>query len=343
MQASADSWLIYGATGYTGELIAREAVTRGIRPILAGRSPEKVATLARELGCEHRVFDLAHPDLSGVALVLHCAGPFNATSKPMVDACLREKVHYVDITGEIVVFESIFRRDAEAKSAGITLLPGAGFDVVPTDCLAAMLKERMPDATELWLAFAMIGGEVSRGTLKTMLEGAPHGSAIRREGKIVRVPHLWDVRTIPFPSRPRLAATIPWGDISTAFRTTGIPNIRVYSAQSPRAVRQLRLMRPLLPLLRLAPLQRLAVRYADKRTGPSLEKRTKGSVELWGRVTNAKGEEITMTMTVAEGYAFTVLSALAAVDRILAAPKAGAFTPAGLFGADFVRGIAGTR
>jgi short subunit dehydrogenase-like uncharacterized protein len=336
------TWLIYGANGYTGDLIAREAVARGQRPILAGRSREKIEALARELGCEARVFDVAQPQLEGVDLVLHCAGPFSRTSRPMVDACLRARVHYVDITGEIAVFEAIFARDAEAKQAGVTLLPGAGFDVVPTDCLAAMLHERMPDANELWLAFASIGGSLSPGTLKTSIEGAAWGSAIRRDGRITRVPHLWDVRTIPFPTRSMLAATIPWGDIATAYRTTRIPNIRVYSAQSPKAVRRMRLMRPLLPLLRFAPLRNLAMRRAGRQRGPSPAKRAAGRIELWGRVANTRGDEITMTMTVAEGYTFTVASALKAVERILAAPESGAFTPATLFGSRFVREIPGT-
>lgn len=336
-------FLIYGANGYTGELIARAAVARGERPILAGRSRAKIEPLARELGCEARVFSVDQPDLHDVSLVLHCAGPFSRTSRPMVDACLRDRVHYVDITGEIAVFEEIFARDAEAKAAGITLLPGAGFDVVPTDCLAAMLHERMPDATELWLAFATVGGAISRGTMRTSLEGAAAGGAIRSGGRIVRVPHLWDVRTIPFPSRPRFAATIPWGDIATAYRTTGIPNIRVYSAQSPRALRQMRLIRPLLPLLRFAPIREFVLHRAARQAGPTAEQRENGRVELWGRVANAEGATTTMTMTVAEGYRFTTDSALAAAERTLVGSRPGAFTPAALLGARFVDSIAGTK
>src|SRR5688500_15029619 len=170
-------WMIYGAYGYTGDLIAREAVRRGHHPLLAGRDAAKTEALAKELGLPYRVFDLSQPDLSGVKLVVHTAGPFSHTSAPMVQACLDAGVHYLDITGEISVFESVFRRDADAKKRGVLLLPGVGFDVVPTDCLAATLKERLPDATELWLAFSSTGG-TSRGTLKTMIEGAGLGSAI---------------------------------------------------------------------------------------------------------------------------------------------------------------------
>ncbi|MDQ3281725.1 MAG: saccharopine dehydrogenase NADP-binding domain-containing protein [Acidobacteriota bacterium] len=332
-------WMVYGANGYTGELIAREAVRRGIRPILAGRNAARIEALARELGCEWRAFDLDKPDLRGVELVLHCAGPFIHTSRPMVDACLAAGAHYLDITGEIAVFEAIFVRDAEARQRNVTLLPGVGFDVVPTDCLAAMLHSELPDANELTLAFYARGAGVSRGTLKTMIEGAGYGGAIRRDGKIVTVPQLYDVRTIPFPSGPRLAMTIPWGDVSTAFRTTGIPNIRVYSAQSPRAIARMRWMQRVLPLLRIRALRAIALRFANRQQGPSAAVRETAKVELWGRVANARGEERTRTMTVAEGYQFTVRSSIAAVERVLAHPRGGAFTPAALLGAEFVTTI----
>jgi short subunit dehydrogenase-like uncharacterized protein len=334
-------WMLYGANGYTGELIAREAVARGERPLLAGRSKEKIETLGRELGCETRVFDLDAIDLSGVSLVLHCAGPFLHTSAPMVRACLSAGVHYLDITGEIAVFEAILARDREAKERGVMLIPGAGFDVVPTDCLAAMLHAKLPDANELWLAFSTKSG-VSRGTLKTMIEGAGWGSAIRRDGKITRVPHLFDVREIPFSSGPRLATTIPWGDVSTAYHTTGIPNIRVYSAQSRKGLRQMRWMRPFLPLMKNDTIRRIALKRAERTHGPSAERRARSRVELWGRVANTSGREITMTMTTAEGYDFTVLSSLEAVHEVLREATPGAWTPARAFGPGFVTRFPGT-
>jgi len=336
-------WMIYGAYGYTGDLIAREAIRRGHKPILAGRDAAKTVALARELDLPSRVFDLSSPDLSGVELVVHCAGPFLHTSKIMVNACLAAGAHYLDITGEIAVFESVFKRDAEAKERGILLLPGVGFDVVPTDCLAATLHERLPDATDLWLAFASMGGGLSRGTLKTMLEGAGWGGAIRENGRIRRVPQAFDVREIPFPSGPRWTMTIPWGDVSTAYRTTGIPNIRVYTAYPRSAIRQMRLLRGLMPLLRLKPIQRLAQKYADRQKGPGQEQRTKAHVELWGRVVNAKGEEVTLTHSMGESYDFTARSAVQAVEHVLASPKAGAMTPVLALGREFCRTVeAGT-
>lgn len=335
--------LIYGANGYSGELIAREAVRRLLRPILAGRNARKVEALARELNCESRVFDLTEPKLDGVDAVLHCAGPFVHTSAPMVQACLDAGVHYLDITGEIAVFESIFARDAEAKARGVTLLPGVGFDVVPTDCLAAMLSARMPEATHLELAFYARGGSPSRGTMKTMIEGGAAGGAIRRDGAIVRVPALFDVRDIPFSCGPRTAMTIPWGDVSTAFRTTGIPNIRVYSAASPRAIARLRRARHLAPLLGLRPVKRALQALAGRRAGPGEARRAQSRTYLWGRVSNGR-DELSMTLTTGDVYTFTAQSAVSAAARILEEPpRPGAVTPAARFGSEFVFTIEGVE
>ena len=336
------NWLIYGANGYTGELIAREAVHRGHRPVLAGRNARKIEPLARELGCESRTFDLAAPQLTGIGLVLHCAGPFIRTSAPMIDACLAAGAHYLDITGEIDVFEAIFARDGEAQQRGVTLLPGVGFDVVPTDCLAAMLASRMPDARELSLAIYPKNGELSRGTTKTMLESIGEGGAIRRDGRIVRVPLASDVREIPFSCGRRTAMTIPWGDVSTAYRTTGIPNIRVYNASSPKAIARVRRLSFLLPLVGIKPVRRLLQKIAERRTGPDESLRTSARVYLWGAVANARGEEIAMTMTTPEGYAFTTLSAVNSVERFLSgSARPGSFTPASLLGPEFVMTIPG--
>lgn len=104
------NWIIYGANGYTGELIAREAVRQGLKPTLAGRNKAKVEALAQELGLDYKAFGLDNVDavsqqLQGFKLVMHCAGPFSATSKPMMEACIKAGTHYLDITGEISVFE----------------------------------------------------------------------------------------------------------------------------------------------------------------------------------------------------------------------------------------------
>ena len=181
--------LIYGATGYTGRLIAKVAADRGASPILAGRDLGRVEAVAKPLGLAARAFDLRDPRridaaMAGVSAVLCVAGPFSTTSKPMADACLRNRVHYLDITGEIDVFEALAARDAEAAARGVTLLPGVGFDVVPSDCLAAHLKRRLPDAVDLKL-YLSLGANMSRGTAKTMVEAIAAGTRLRRNGRLV--------------------------------------------------------------------------------------------------------------------------------------------------------------
>ncbi|MFY9824765.1 MAG: saccharopine dehydrogenase NADP-binding domain-containing protein [Thermoanaerobaculia bacterium] len=342
--------MIYGANGYTGELAAREAVRKGQAPILSGRKAEAIGALARELGLPSRVFSLDDMQataaaLQGVQAVLHCAGPFLHTSAPMVKACLASGAHYLDITGELAVFESVLARGDEARQAGVALLPGVGFDVVPSDCLAARLAAALPDATELALAFDSVGGSVSRGTMKTMIESLPGAGAVRRNGEIVPVPVAFDVREIDFGPRggKRWAMTIPWGDVSTAYHSTGIPNIRVYSGTPPAQIRRMKRLAPLLPLAGWGPVKRLALRWVEKRvTGPSEQVRETARIHLWGEVRNAAGRSVTATLETPEGYRFTASSAVASVERLLQGTvPPGAWTPSRAFGADFVTGLPG--
>lgn len=343
------TWMIYGANGYTGDLAAREAVKKGLSPILAGRNAEALGKLGRELGLPVRTFPLDDPqaaaaELYGVKAVLHCAGPFVHTSAPMVNACLATGTHYLDITGEIVVFETVLARGEEARKAGVALLPGVGFDVVPSDCLAARLAAALPDATELELAFYTEGGSVSRGTMKTMIESLPHAGAIRRNGRIVPVPVAFDAREIDFGGKAgkRWAMTIPWGDVSTAYHSTGIPNIRVYSGTPPATIRKMKRLAPLLPLAGWKPVKRFAQRWVERKvTGPSEHARQTARVYLWGQARNADRSVVSRLET-PEGYQFTAISAVAAMERVLQGTvQPGAWTPSRAFGADFVAALPG--
>ncbi len=342
--------MIYGANGFSGELIAREAKARGLEVVLAGRNGVSVAALAVELGFAHRVFGLENAGelrqgLEGVRAVLHCAGPFSRTSAPMVEACLELGIHYLDITGEIAVFEAVFAHHERAKARGAALLPGVGFDVVPTDCLAAKLHAALPDATHLDLAFVNVGGGTSRGTRATMIEGLGELGAVRRDGKIVPVPQAFETLEIDFPAGRRTVMTTPWGDVSTAYHSTGIPNIRIFTGVHPKTVRRLRRMRPLRPLLGLAWVRRfLLARSRSAPAGPSEHQRTKAKIHLWGRVRNAQGEEITAIATVPEGYTFTASAAVESLRRVAAGEvPPGAWTPSKAFGADFLASFPGVE
>ena len=206
--------IIYGATGYTGRLIARHAVELGLRPTLAGRNEERVAKLAGELNCPSLTFPVASASqlsdrLRGFSAVLNCAGPFSQTARPMMEGCIAAGVDYLDITGEIDVIEFAASLSERAKQAGVALIPAVGFDVVPSDCLAAMLAQRLPGAQKLELAFTALGG-MSPGTTKTMIEALPSGGRARIDGAIRRVPIAWKTMEVPFRHRKLMAVSIPW-------------------------------------------------------------------------------------------------------------------------------------
>lgn len=347
---SSPQWMIYGANGYTGELASRKARADGQRPILAGRNREAIEALGSELGLETRVFGLNTPEeaargLEGIAAVLHCAGPFSATSAPMLEGCVRSHTHYLDITGEIDVFESTQANNDRWKEAGITVIPGVGFDVVPSDCLAALLARRLPEATHLRMAFKSKHGKLSPGTSKTMIEGLPRGGTIRRDGKLETVPNAYRVETLPFADGPQLAVTIPWGDVSTAYYSTGIPNIEVYIGTTPEQVKQMKMLRYIGPLLGLGPIQSLLKSWIGKKVeGPSDSERESDEMQLWGEVRNRGGETVTLRMRTPEGYSLTVDASVAATLRLLeGGVPAGALTPSKAFGADFVLSLPGVE
>jgi short subunit dehydrogenase-like uncharacterized protein len=339
-------WMIYGANGYTGKLVARRAVGLGLRPVLAGRSATAVRALADELDLDHVVVALDDPDslriaLSTVRLVAHCAGPFAVTSAPMVDACLATGTDYLDVTGEIEVFESIFARSDEATAAGIVMVPGAGFDVVPTDCLAARLAAALPTATSLELAFHA-GGGLSRGTARTALDGMAGGGRIRRNGVLVRTPAGSPRRRVPFPSGERAVAGVRWGDLATGFRSTGIPNITTYTVLPMDGH-----VTAITGALRSAPLLGLARRVVNARvTGPDADRRARSRSEVWGEVRDADGRACAGTLTGPNAYDLTADSVVRAAQRLTASesrPAPGAYTPSVAFGADFAATLDGVH
>ena len=341
-------WMIYGAYGYSGRLIAERARERGLSPVVAGRSEPKTRQLAAALGLEHRVFALddaaaVRDGLQGVQAVVHCAGPFSATSKPMIDACLATGAHYFDITGEAFVFEHAHSAavDAAAKQAGVVVCPGVGFDVVPTDCVAKTLAEALPDATELELGFAS-AGRFSPGTAKTMVEGMGLGTFARRDGRLVRTGVL--TREIDFGSGPRTAMSISWGDISTAYYTTSIGNITVYVPASPKMIANAKRAAWIRPLLKTGPVQNYLKRKVEaKITGPDEAQRAEATTDVWGEVRNAAGQRICARLRTANGYTVTQLAPLAIIEHLLEheAP-AGSLTPSRLMGKGFASSLEGS-
>lgn len=342
-----NNFLIYGANGYTGELITRLAVEGRMRPILAGRNEEAVRALATKHNLEHRVFSLDEREkvdaaLQEVEMVLHCAGPFSITSRPMVSACLRNRKHYTDITGEISVFEECAAANDRAYEAGIMVMPGVGFDVVPSDCLALHLKNRLPTATHLSLAFYGIG-RISHGTQATMTMNVGRGGAVRKDGVITPVPAAWKTREIDFGEVKKTGVTIPWGDVSTAYYSTGIPNIEVYTVAPPSAVKLMKLSRHIGWLLATKPFQN----YLQKKIpagGPTDDEREKGKTLLWGEAIDKEGNRVESRQQGPEGYTTTALAALNITEKILTGNfTPGYQTPAKAYGAELVLEIKGVQ
>lgn len=344
------SFLLYGANGYTGQLIAHLAVEKGLRPVLAGRNRTAIEDLAGELDLPYAVFDLSDTpaldqQLKEVPVVLHAAGPFVHTARPMLEACLRTQTHYLDITGEIPVFERAASLGKRATDAGITLLPGSGFDVVPTDCLALHLQQQLPDASHLQLAFATKGSRLSRGTALTMAENLGNPGAVRQQGRIKAVPLGHKAMQVPFaPDMNWLAMTIPWGDVSTAYYSTGIPNIETYTSVPPKTYQRLQWQKYFNWLLRLQPVRQFVKsRIKSRQPGPSAAQREQGRSYVWGRVENPSGDSRTAHLEVSEGYRLTAMTSVAITQRVLAGGAPIGFqTPAKAFGADFILEVDGS-
>jgi short subunit dehydrogenase-like uncharacterized protein len=344
-------FLLYGSTGFVGDAIARVAVQKGIHPILAGRNADKVKTQANELGLKYRVFSLEDAKaidsaLEDVIVVLLCAGPFIHTFKPMVDGCLRVGRHYLDITGEIPVYEAIAARDAQAKAKGVMLLPAVGFDVVPTDCLAVHLKQHLPSATRLTLAFQVEGPgglHIPPGTQRTMIELMPFGNRVRRNGRLEIPERGLKTRLIDFGRGPVRAIRLPWGDVFMAYYSTGILNIEDYAVLPEAMRRQMVMLEYLRPLFKLA-----AVRNFLKRgvkPGSTAEQRAKTSTHVWGEVEDDQGRKAVSRLHGPDAaVVWTALAALAAVQKVLAGNALPGFqTPALAYGADFVLECEGVR
>ena len=345
------TFLLYGSYGYTGQLIVDLASKEGLRPILAGRDEEKLSAQAGKYGLEYRSFSLNETSkldsaLSEVDAVLHCAGPFVHTFRQMAEACLRTKKHYVDISGEILGFEALAVLDAQAKEAGIMLLPGGGFDVVPSDCLAAHVKQRLPSATHFSLFVSGAGAGVSRGTAKSAIENMHRRGMIRRDGKLVEVPPAWQILERDFGHGPVKVVSVSWGDVSTAYYSTGIPNIETYFALPKIAISSMKWMRVIGPLLynRVAKNILKTMINIFLAPGPNDEKRTKGLSTMIGEATDDQGSIGISKLQTPEAYNCTALVTVEIMKRILNNDHKTGFQTASLaYGADFILQFDGVK
>ncbi|MEN9563849.1 MAG: hypothetical protein RIR73_2093 [Chloroflexota bacterium] len=335
--------LVYGSYGYTGQLIVERAMQEGLSLILAGRDEKRVREQAKKYKLEYRVFaveETAKLDaaLQEVDAVLHCAGPFVLTFQVMAEACICNKKHYVDISGEIEGFEALAAMDEEAKRAGVMLLPGGGFDVVPSDCLSAYVAHKLPSATDLKIYIKGIGGGLSRGTARSGIENSQRQGRVRRDGKIVGVPNAWDIKHIDFGRGPSQLISIGWGDVSTAYHSTRIPNIITYMSFPKPAVTMMKLTRYLGFILYTRAAKDILKWLVGVviPSGPSREKNEKGFSLMIAEVSDGE-ETFRAKLRTPEGYWLTSMTAVEIMKHILAGDlKTGFQTPSTAYGADFI-------
>ena len=342
-----DPFLIYGATGFTGRLMLDGALALGLRPVLSGRDEGRLAALAERPGLEYRVARLGDPAalddaLSGMRVVLHAAGPFSETSRPMVDACLRAGVHYLDITGEIAVIEALARRHSEARRRGMMIMPAVGFDVVPSDCLAAHVAARLPGARRLALGITGLRF-ATRGSAKTLTEHAFHGVQVRRGGEIVRVPAGALRRGFDFGNGVRPSLAVLWGDVATAWYTTGIPDVEVYFEANPVVVGLLFSTRWFGWLLATGPWQTWLKGWADLLPDPVEDAARPGpGMVIVAEAEDERGRRARARLRTPEAYAFTGVTAPAVALRVLQDDfEPGFQTPARVYGPDYVLSFPG--
>ncbi len=335
-------FLLYGANGYVGSALAGLAVDRGLRPIIAGRNAAAVEELATTLGLDSKIVAVDAAASLDAALmetrvVLNCAGPFIYTAIPIIEACLRNGVHYVDITGEPPVYGAIAAYHDRAIEREVMLLPGAGFDVVPTDCLAVYLAKRLPSATRLTLAINQHGpAGLPPGTLNTAVEMIPFGSKQHRVGGTIVSSKERKRRYVDFGDGPVEVVLMVWGDLFTAYRSTGIPNIEDYWAFDAATIRQLDMLDRVRPLFRLAPVRAAAKRRL--RGGATPDERAATTTRVWGEVVDDVGNTAVARLSGPEaGLEWTIRSALDVVSHILAGDVTPGYqTPAMAYGPDLV-------
>ncbi|HVM97214.1 MAG TPA: saccharopine dehydrogenase NADP-binding domain-containing protein [Candidatus Acidoferrales bacterium] len=342
-----DPLLLYGATGYTGGLILGEMLRRGLRPLLSGRNEAALASLASKHGLEYRVArldDAGQLDraLQGVHVTLHAAGPFAETCLPMLGACLRNRVHYLDITGELPVFEMISQRNGDARRNAIMMMPGVGFDVVPSDCLAAHVARLLPGANRLTLAIRGLS-TATRGSTKTLIQHAGLDLTMRRNGELVHVAPGSVVRQFNFGDGPEPCVSVPWGDVTAAYFSTGIPNIEVYFDATPMRQALMATSRYFGWLLRLPVWQTWLKTYTEFFPDEPLAlEPTVRPMRLIAEVEDAAGRRVRSLLQTPEAYRFTAVVAARIAQRVLAGDfEAGFQTPSRVYGADFVLGFEG--
>lgn len=332
--------LLYGAGGHCGAQIASRLADLGEALVLAGRRHATVAPVAERLGLSSRIFGLELEEdvdraLVDVSVVLHAAGPFARTAAPMMRACLRGGVDYVDIAGEWPVFLAAMQLGEAARAANVMLLPGAGVANAVTDALLAMAVEAVPDAARLRVAISR-PHPLSRGSVATAAGLMDSQVLVRRDGVLRQIPAGRLARDFDFGEGPSRAVAFAWPDVVTASFTTGARNVEAYCEASLAARTGYRLASGA-ARLSAASARKLSELWPQRPAAHALEGAGYTIVaeaeDRWRRVS-------ALRLRIADGYSTTRETASAIVRRVLSAERRPGFQTAGrLFGGRFALGF----
>lgn len=344
------SWMLYGATGYTGTLIAEEAVRRGHRPILAGRNAEKLRFLAERLQLEWAAFSLEDESAllratESVDLMLHAAGPFAETCAPIMDACLAGKTHYLDISNEISVLQAAQARHYLAEKMGVSVIPGVGFGTLASNCLVSHVCDKISDPVLLEIVISPYVAQRSAGASKSTLETIARGGYVRRNGILAAIPFGSGAKRIRFADGEHDVLPVPTGDLEAAYMATGIADISVYMPFPLNPTLACFVLPIVQKLLSWDALRQQAARRIERRQASHTKKPVDTSQHswLWACATDRHGNVAEARLEAGEGYNFTASASIHAVEWVLCHHPVGANAPAAVFGADFVLQVDGVR
>jgi short subunit dehydrogenase-like uncharacterized protein len=341
--------LIYGATGYTGRLIARRLRRLRCHIVVAGRTPDRVQALSAELGVAGRAVAIDEAEaldqaLDDVDVLINAASPFASTAPALIESCLRTKTHYLDITGELPVFQNAFGYDASARKRGIMIMPGAGLGIVASDCLAAHVAELVPNAKYLRIAL-LRPNSFSRGTFRSALGLANSRVSIRRNGRLISLPVGRLQRAFDFGDGERESVAVSWADIFTAYHSTGIRNIETYFEADFAARALYQLGAGVADAMQLKPVKTLidAIASAWPEGPPDVRRQTEQCV-IVAEAEDSWRQRRCVRLTTPDGYSFTAEAATLIAQRILRGDFASGFqSPARVYGADLVLDFRGTH
>jgi short subunit dehydrogenase-like uncharacterized protein len=206
--------------------------------------------------------------------------------------------------------------------------------------LIKYLSNQLPTATHARLYIRSVRGGVSRGTARSGIENMHRQGRIRRDSEIIQVPPAWQVKEIDFGRGPVKLVSIGWGDVSTVYHSTGIPNIETYMAFPPMMINAMYASRVIGPLLYLRPVKEF-LKWLIRLflpPGPSPERNENGFSLMIAEVSDGE-KTLQAKLRTPEGYRLTALTSVEIMKRILSDPQPGFHTPSSAFGPDFILGF----